>query len=360
MPKLGMLIRIALALGAVAVAVGAAAGAGSAARTSGVTINGAGSSLVAPAMGIWGPKWKAVSHNTVNYSSIGSGSGEAYIANRLVSFGASDAPLSVYAGGATPCKGCVQVPDALTATVPVANIGVRNGKLHLTGTTLALIYLGKITKWNDKRLTKINPGVKLPNKRISVVYRSDGSGDTFVWTHYLSLVNKTWATHVGYSTTITHWPTGTGSNGNSGVAASVAATPGAIGYVGAAYVVNDHLQSASVLNRSGQYVMASIKSIAQAAKAVTKVPKNNEITLLDPPRQRKYKEAFPISTFTYLFLHKNGDISAAATKTTKAYIKWVVTTGQGLAALRKLVFAPMSTIVVNAALKTLNSVKYTP
>ena len=355
MPKNGMLIRIALAVVAIAAVAATVAGTGSAARTSGVTINGAGSSLIAPAVGLWAPKYHSATGNTVNYSTVGSGTGEKDIDTRQVSFGASDAPLSVYKDTPNPCTGCVQIPWALTATVPVANIGLADGKLKLSPSVLAGIYLGKITKWNNTAIKKINPGVKLPNESISVVYRSDGSGDTYVFTHYLSSVSATWRKQVGYSTTITNWPTGTGAPKNAGVAAAVQNTPGAIGYVSAAYVVNDKLDSASVENRAGNYVKVSINSIAIAAKTVTKVPANNEISLVNPPAVKKYYQAWPISTFTYVFLHKAGDVNATDTNTTKAFITYGI---QHQGTIRSLVFAPISDIVVKADLNTLKQVKF--
>jgi phosphate transport system substrate-binding protein len=358
MPKNGMLIRISLAAAAVAVLATIAVTAAGAARTSGTTVNGAGSSLIAPAIQgtYWASHFHASTGNTVNYSSVGSGTGEKAIDTKQVSFGASDAPLSVYHSTPNPCTGCVQIPWALTGVVPVANIGLADGKLKLTGTVLANIYLGKVTKWNASAIKSLNPGVKLPNEAIKVVYRSDGSGDTYVWTHYLTAVSSTWKTKVGYSTTITNWPTGTGAAKNSGVAAAVKSTPGAIGYVSAAYVSSAKLASASVKNRNGKYIKVSINAIAQAAKGVTKVPTNNEISLVNPPASMTYSGAWPISTFTYVFVHKNGDVSKSATSTTKAFIKWALQHGQNM--IRPLTFAPLSTIVINAGIKTLNTVTY--
>lgn len=358
MPKNGMLVRISLALAAAAALATVAVSAAGAARQSSSTINGAGSSLVAPAVAIWAKNWDGKTHNTVNYSSVGSGTGEKDIDTRQVSFGASDAPLSIYSSTPNPCSGCVQLPWGLSATVPVANIGLKNGKLHMTGTVLAEIYLGKIKKWNDTRIKSINPGVKLPNENISVIYRSDGSGDTYVWTSYLSAVNTTWKKQVGYSTTITNWPTGTGYHGNSGVAAAVQATPGSIAYVGAAYVVQDKLDSAAVQNNSKRYITVSVPAIAQAAKDIGKIPSNNQISLVDPRANSTYANAWPIATFTYVFLHKNGDISAGATKTTKAFISWVVQHGENSSAMAALMFAQLPSAVVNADLNTLNKVKF--
>lgn len=354
MPRNGRLVRITLALAAVAVVAAVAAGAGSAARQSGVTINGAGSSLVAPAVSIWSTIWDNKSGNTVQYNSVGSGQGEAEISNRQVNFGASDAPLSSYPGGS--CSGCVQIPWALSATVPVYNIaGVKNGRLHLTGSILAKIYLGKIKKWNVKAIKKLNPKLHLPNKSISVFYRSDGSGDTYVFTSYLSAVSRAWKRGPGAGTAV-QWPVGTGEPKNAGVAQAVKSTPGGIGYVGAAYVVNDKMTAAAMKNRSGKFVRVSLASIANAARLVKKVPGNNEISLVNPPKSTKYKNAWPLATFTYVFLHKKGDISAAGTTTTKAFIKWVVK--HGAKSVGDLMFAPLSTVVIDADLKTLRHVSY--
>lgn len=354
MPKNGTLIRTTLALAAVAVAAAVAAGAGSAAGKSGVAVQGAGSSLVAPAVAIWSTIWDGKTGNTVTYNAVGSGQGEAQISNRQVNFGASDAPLSSYPAGS--CTGCVQIPWALSATVPVYNIaGVKNGKLRLSGAVLANIYLGKITKWNAKPIKKLNPKLHLPNKGISVFYRQDGSGDTYVFTSYLSSVSSAWKKGPGAGTSV-QWPVGTAEPKNAGVAQAVRSTPGAIGYVGAAYVVNDKLTAASMQNRSKAFVKVSVGSIATAAKLVTKVRSSNEISLVNPPKSRKYKNAWPLATFTYVFLHKKGDISSAGTSTTKAFIKWVVK--HGSRSVADLMFAPLSGVVINADLKTLSHVTF--
>jgi phosphate transport system substrate-binding protein len=353
MPRTGTTIRLILALAAAATAAACGAGTGSAAQASGTTINGAGSSLVAPAVAIWSTIWGNKSNDTVQYNSVGSGQGEAEISNHQVDFGASDAPLSTYPGS---CSGCVQIPWALSATVPVYNIhGVKNGRLHLTGTILADIYLGKIKTWNNKAIEKLNPKLKLPSKRISVFYRSDGSGDTYVFTSYLASVSSTWKRGPGAGTAV-QWPVGTGEPKNAGVAQAVKSTPGAIGYVGAAYVVNDKLTAAAMQNRSKVFAKVTLGSIASAARLVKKVPPNNQISLVNPPASETEKDAWPLATFTYVFLHKKGDISAGGTTATKAFVKWVVEHGAN--SVGQLMFAPLSTVVQNADLKTLKHVNY--
>jgi phosphate transport system substrate-binding protein len=362
MPRNGTLARIILALGAAALVGALAAGAASAAhkghekRLAG-TLTGAGSSLVGPAFSIWAPAYKSAKGVTVNYSSVGSGAGIAQISARTVDFGASDAPFTpAQAAGCTKNGvGCINIPWALAATGPVVNIpNVATGQLRLTGPVLANIYLGKITSWNDPAITKLNPGLNLPNLRIHVVYRSDGSGDTYAFTNYLSKVSKTWSSKVGYATTV-NWPTGTGGLHNDGVAAVVGSTPGSIGYVSTAYVIANHLRMVKMRNANGHYTAPTVKSIELAAELVNakKIPKNftGGLSIVDPPKSKKYKNAWPISTFTYVLLPTKTSNAASV----KAFIKWVLQPAQQKS-IQKLVFAPMPSVVVKAAVKTLNKI----
>ena len=200
-------------------------------------LTGAGSTLVAPLEANWANGFEAAGHGNVKvtYGAVGSGAGIAQITARTVDFGASDAPLTPEQAAA--CNGCVQIPWALSATGLGFSIpGVK--KLNLTGPILAGIYFGKITNWSDPKIKKINPKAKLPNLAITPVYRSDGSGDTYAFTNYLSKVSKPWKNEVGYSTSVgfTH---GVGAKGNSGVTNVVATTPGAIGYISASQWGND-------------------------------------------------------------------------------------------------------------------------
>jgi phosphate transport system substrate-binding protein len=356
MPKNGMLVRITFALAAAALVATPAVGAAGAAhkKRQGGTLNGAGSSLVGPALAVWGPMYQKAKGVSVNYASIGSGGGIAQISARAVDFGASDAPFTP--DQATGCKhagvGCIQIPWALAATGPVVHIpGVHQGQLRLTGSVLARIYLGKITNWSDPAITKLNPGLNLPNLKITVVYRSDGSGDTYAFTNYLSKVSKTWNSRVGYATAVS-WPTGIGGNHNNGVAAAVASTDGSIGYVSTAYVIQNHLTMAKMKNASGKYTLPSIRSIESAAQLVKakKIPKNNAISIVDPPKtkNKKYANAWPISTFTYVLLPRKTPKAGLL----KAFIGWALQpTAQN--AIKKLVFAPMPKVVVQAAKKTL-------
>jgi phosphate transport system substrate-binding protein len=350
MPKHGMLIRITLVLAAAAAVSAlavAGAGAASAKRSSG-SLTGAGSSLIAPAVAVWSQLYR---NATINYAAIGSGGGISQISTRNVDFGASDAPLTKSQGEG--CHGCVQIPWALTATSPVVNIpGVNADQLKLTGTVLANIYLGNITNWSDPAIKALNKGLKLPNLKITPVHRSDGSGDTYVFTNYLSKVNHTWKTKVGCATTVS-WPTGVGGAKNDGVSAIVRSTPGTIGYVSVAYTIANHLRLAKLKNAAGQYELPTISSIESAAQLVkaTRIPTNNKISITNPPKSKTFLHAYPLATFTYVIVPQSTSKAAEL----KAFITWALgSTAQS--SIKKLVFAPMPSSVTKAAKKTLASV----
>jgi len=299
---------------------------------------------------VWGPKYASQTDVTVNYSSVGSGAGIAAITAKSVDFGASDAPLNP--DQAAACGDCVQIPWALSATVPTYNIpGVHSGQLKLTGPVLADIFLGKITKWNDPSIKAINKGTSLPGLAITTAHRSDGSGDTYAFTDYLSKVSKTWASQVGSATAV-NWPGGVGGKGNSGVAAAVASTPGSIGYVSDAYVLQNHLAKARLKNASGRYTLPSIKSIGEAASLVKSVPADMNVSITNPPKaaSRKLRDAWPLSTFTYIIVPH----TTAKAKEIKNFVSWALTHGQP--PIRKYVFAPMPLVMVKAANKALAKV----
>jgi phosphate transport system substrate-binding protein len=347
MPRNGRLVRITLVLAA-AVAVGAlaVASAGAAGKRSSATLNGAGSSLIAPAVAVWSQLYTG---SSIQYSAVGSGQGIKNITSRIVDFGASDAPLTKPQVAA--CNGCAQIPWALTATTPVVNIpGVGSHQLKLTGAVLANIYLGKITKWNDPAIKKINKGLHLPSLKIVTVHRSDGSGDTYVFTNYLSKVSHTWKTQVGNSTTVS-WPgTGIGAPKNAGVAAAVRSNQGAIGYVSVAYTIQSHLNIARLKNSSGKYVLPKIGAIESAAQLVKskKIPASNKISITNPPRAKKFANAYPLATFTYVIVPRK----TAKAAELKAFITWALGS-KAQSSIKKLVFAPMPKVVVKVAKKTL-------
>lgn len=309
---------------------------------------GAGSTLVAPIMSQWQPTYDQQYGVAVTYGAIGSGGGIESITGRSVNFGASDAPLT--SAQASACKGCLEIPWALAATDVAYHVqGVPN-KLKLTGPVLANIFLGKITMWNDPAIKNLNPGVNLPATKIVPVHRTDGSGDTYAFTNYLSHVDPTFKTKLGAATTV-NWPGGVGGKGNSGVGGVLQSTNGAIAYIAIAYVLANKFDYALVQNAAGQYPTPGIPSISAAAKAVTTVPQGGiqGISLVDPPKSAA--GAYPISTFTYVIVPKKSS-SAAVGGALKKFIGWAITTGQTDGP--KLDFAPLPSAVVSADKSTLN------
>jgi phosphate transport system substrate-binding protein len=349
MPRNGKLVRITLALGAAAlVATLVVTSAGAARQRSAGTLSGAGSSLIAPAVAQWSSMYGA---EQIQYDAIGSGGGIKAISARTVDFGASDAPMTK--AQASGCNGCDQVPWALTATTVVYNVpGVPNHRLKLTGAVLANIYLGNIKNWDDPAIKALNKGLTLPNKTITVVHRSDGSGDTYVFTDYLSKVSSVWHHRVGRATTV-GWPVGVGGAKNAGVAALVSSTPGAIGYVSDFYAIQNHIALARLKNRAGTYVLPKVSSIEAAAQLVksAKIPANNKISITNPPKSKKYRNAWPLSTFTYVIVPQTTPKAAQL----KAFISWALG-NQAQSAIKKLVFAPMPSVVIKAAKSTLGKI----
>ena len=241
MPKSGNPIRTLAVLAAVAAVFAAlAVGAGAApAKHAGTTISGAGSTFVSPLVAQWISPLGAAYGYELQYSAVGSGAGITSITSRTVDFGASDAPLTP--DQFTACNGCVQIPWALGATAVLYNLpGVKN-LLHMDGPTLAKIFMGQITTWNDPAIAKLNPGVSLPSTKITIAHRSDNSGTTFNFTDYLSRVSPAWKSQIGTGVAV-NWPVGSGGKGSSGVAAIVSQTQGAIGYADVAFALHNHLK----------------------------------------------------------------------------------------------------------------------
>lgn len=310
---------------------------------SGGSLTGAGSTLVAPLEAVWATEFERLYEDKVTYAAVGSGHGIAEISARTVDFGASDAPFT--STQAAECKGCVEIPWALTGTGVAFNIkGV--SKLKLSGAVLAQIYEGKITKWNAKAITKLNPGTKLPDLTITTVHRSDGSGDTYAFTNFLSKISPTWAKKVGFATTVS-FPGGVGAEGNAGVTAVTLKTNGAIAYIAASYILAHKLDAAAVENAAGKFEFPNIKNIEAAAETIKKVPANNEEHIVDPPKSATI--AYPISTFTYVLIPKEG----AELTLVKKFVKYALTEGQKYGTV--LDFAPIPKVVLTAAEKTLGS-----
>jgi phosphate transport system substrate-binding protein len=263
---------------------------------------GAGSTLVAPLMSKWQSDYASKTEETVTYGAIGSGGGIDQITSRTVDFGASDAPLTEEQF--EEANGVVQIPWALSGTVPAYNVSGAPKNLKLNGEVLAGIYLGKITSWDDPAIAKLNPGAKLPSTKITPVYRSDGSGDTYAFTNYLSTVDPEFKSKVGTSTEV-KFPTGVGAEKNDGVSAAISQTDGAIGYVGLAYALSNELSMPLVENSAGAFPEPGVESVEAAADAVTKIAPNNEISLADLPSTAE--GAYPISTYTYVIAPLESD-----------------------------------------------------
>ncbi len=304
---------------------------------------GAGSTLITPLMTNWSLDYQSRTGITVTYGSVGSGAGIAQISARTVDFGASDAPLSP--AQAAACHNCVQLPWALTATGVAFNInGVH--RLRLSGPVVAQIYLGQVTNWNDRRIRALNKGVRLPNLKITPVFRSDGSGDTYAFTDYLSRVSRSWASQVGFGTAVS-FPAGTGGKGNAGVTAVVQSTNGSIGYISAAYIITHGLNVAALRNAAGRFEYPNLGNISAAAKSVKRVPGSNEMHIVNP--SRKYKNAYPLSTFTYVIVPLGSPNKSLLAN----FIQYAISTGQKFGPA--LDFAPIPRVVLNADRRTLNA-----
>ncbi|UTI63010.1 phosphate ABC transporter substrate-binding protein PstS [Paraconexibacter antarcticus] len=302
------------------------------------SLTGAGSTLVAPLMTSWTQDFANKHDINVTYGAVGSGAGIAQVTARTVDFGASDAPLNP--SQAAACNGCVQIPWALTATGIAYRLnGVRN--LRLTGKIISRIYQGAITKWNDKSIKKINPKLKLPNLTITPVYRSDGSGDTYAFTDFLSRVDAGWKSRIGNATAVS-FPKGVGGKGNDGVTAVVSSTNGSIGYISASYIIAHHLNTALLQNRAGKFEYPNLANIKAAAAAVKSVPANNELHIVDPPA--KYKTAYPLSTFTYAIVPKVSKQAGAV----RLFVLYAMS-GAGQSFGPALDFSPIPGVVYKAA-----------
>ena len=348
MPRNGKLVRMSLvAAAAAAIAVVAVVTAGTAsARSNANGVTGAGSTFVAPLVTKWESAVQQQLGLTLNYSGIGSTGGVAAITNKQVDFGASDAPLSQFN---PTCNSCVQIPWALAATGVVYNLGGLQ-HLKLTGSVLAQIYLGKISKWDAPAIQKLNKGKNLPSTQITVVHRSDGSGTTYNFTDYLSKVSHAWKSQVGTGTSVA-WPTGEGEPKSAGVAGAVRTTPGAIGYVDVYYAVHNHLGLAVLKNRSGRFVQPRAKGILAAAALDTHPAKDGSLSIVNPPKSKKYRNAYPISTYTYADVQK----SSANAANIKKLLNWAVTKGQSFGPA--LIFEPLPKPVVTFDKKQIKKIR---
>jgi phosphate transport system substrate-binding protein len=333
------------ALAMTALVATTAALAGGSAQKAG-TLNGAGATFPFPLISQWQKDYESKTGTKINYNPIGSGGGIAAITARTVDFGASDAPLTPDQFAA--CKGCVQIPWVLSSTSVMYNLSGVPNNLKLTGAIIANIYLGKITKWNDPAIAKINPKVNLPDTKVTPVWRSDGSGTTYNFTDYLSNVSAEFKSKVGNSTQV-NWPVGVGGRGSSGVAGVVKNTEGGIGYADIAYALTNRIKFASVQNRDGKFVTPGLRAIAAAASLVKKVAANNEMHIVNPPKGNPL--AYPICTFSYVLLPLKSDKAAELRK----FVFYALTQGQKLGP--RLLFVPIPKVVLVAAEKTLKQVQ---
>jgi len=328
------------------VVVATAAVAAATARASGDTLSGQGSSLVAPLLVAWNTDFSAKTGTTIAYIPSGSSAGIAAITERVVDFGASDAPLTP--DQFTAAKGVVQIPWALSATALSYHVTGVTGGLQLASAAIAGIYLGTIQYWDAQALKALNPKLALPHEKITPVFRSDGSGDTFAFTSYLTKTTPRWKAKVGFGTQVP-FPTGTPAKGNSGVAAAIQSTSGSIGYVSVAYALTNHLPVVAVRNRAGRFATPGIRGIAAAAATVVRVPPDNGISIVDPPASAP--GAYPISTFTYVIVPK----SAPKATLLRKFVFYALTAGQSFGP--KLGFAPIPRVVLSAGEKALLQVK---
>ena len=345
-----------LSLLAIAVlALLAVAGAGaSSQRQTATTISGAGSTFVSPLVSVWTPALGSAFDYTVQYSGVGSGGGISAITNRTVDFGASDAPLTTDQFNA--CNGCVQIPWALAGTAIPYNIpGLevpKNTNLNLSGNVLAKMYMGEITNWSDPAIKKLNPKAKLPDLKVTPVYRTGSSGTTYNFTDFLSAVSPAWKSKPGLGTgQSVSWPTGVGASGSAGVAGVVANTPGALCYVDTAFAISSKLRFAAIQNAAGKFINPSIRNVAAAGGAVSKVPANNELHIVNPPKS--LPTAYPIATYTYIILPTKSPKAAELRK----LVFWALTEGQQGKFTARLWFSAIPKVVLVASEKTLKQVQ---
>lgn len=299
------------------------AGCGGSSSSSGDLLVGAGSTLVFPLVAKWIPDYSKQHGVTITYGPIGSGGGILQITNRTLDFGASDAPLSP--DEQTACKGCLQIPWALAGTSVPYHLSGAPKHLKLTSQILADMYLGKITSWADPAIAKINPGVTLPSVRVTPIYRRDSSGTTYNVTDYLSQASAAFKREVGTGTAVS-FPTGTGATGSSGVAAALSAAQGSIGYIEAAYSIENGLSYAALQNRAGKWTLPDRAAVGAAAATVTHVPPDNAVSIVDPPASAP--AAYPLSTFTYAIVPQK----SAKADLLKPFLLYAIGPGQQFAA----------------------------
>jgi phosphate transport system substrate-binding protein len=302
-------------------------------------LNAAGATFPYPIYSKWFSEYSAQHPGVqINYQSIGSGGGIRQVTAGTVDFGASDGPMTDEQLAASKVK-LIHIPTVLGAVVPVYNLPSVSSDLHFAPDVLADIYLGKISNWNDARIAKDNPGVKLPNQEIYVVHRSDGSGTTYIFTDYLSKVSPEWKSSVGKNTAVA-WPRGIGGKGNEGVAGLVRQMPGAIGYVELIYALQNHIPYGYMRNSAGVWLKASIDGVTAAAASVKTMPADFRVSITNAPG----KDAYPISSFTWLLIPTH-PTDAAKEKVIKDFVNWMLDHGESQ--VSSLDYAPLPTNVAD-------------
>ena len=309
-------------------------------------ITGAGSTFIFPVLSKWADAYKKESGSSVNYQSIGSGAGIKQIQAKTVTFGATDAPLK---SDQLEKDGFAQWPMIMGAIVPVVNIdGIKAGDMVLDGDTLAKIYLGTITKWDDAAIKKLNPKLTLPSAAISVVHRADGSGTTFNFTDYLSKVSADWKSKVGSGTAV-EWPVGVGAKGNEGVSGNIGQAKNTIGYVEYAYAKQNKLAYTGLVNKAGKTVQPTTEAFqAAASNADWANAPGYYLILTDQPGEKSW----PIVASTFILMHKDATDKAASQEAIK-FFKFAFTKGDKMA--EELDYIPMPESVIKLIEKTWSS-----
>jgi phosphate transport system substrate-binding protein len=314
-----------------------------------VSLNGAGATFPYPLYSKWMSEYNTKNPNVrINYQSIGSGGGIRQITAKTVDFGASDTPMGADEASKAPSK-LLHIPTTMGAVVVTYNVAGASTPLKLTGEVLADVFLGKIAKWNDPRIAADNPEASLPDKKINVVSRSDGSGTTGVFTEYLAKVSAEFKNKVGAGKSV-KWPTGLSAKGNEGVTGQVKTTPGSVGYVELAYATQNKMPVASIKNKAGEFVIPSIAAITAAGADIT-MPEELHVSITDSPSAG----AYPIAAYTYMLVYEESP-DATKAKTLAEFLWWAIHDGQQYA--EALHYAPLPDRVVKKVetrLKTLKS-----
>jgi phosphate transport system substrate-binding protein len=317
------------------------------------TLNGAGASFPNPMYSKWFSEYHKVhSDIQINYQPIGSGGGIRQVIAGTVDFGASDMPMTdeqlKEATDKQKTK-ILNIPTVLGAVVPAYNIPGFSGELKFTPEALAGIFLGRVTKWNDKAIASANPGAALPDKDIIVIHRSDGSGTSFIWTDYLSKVSNDWKSQVGSGTSV-KWPIGLGGKNNEGVAGLIRQMQGSIGYVELIYALQNNITYGSVKNSSGVFLKGSLDGVTAAAASAPKMPADFRVSITNAPG----KDAYPISSFTWLLIPAQSK-DAAKGKILADFLTWMVGDGQKMTAA--LSYAPLPDNVIAKVKEAIKQVK---